>query len=1399
MRVTSVYRLPYVSSTTENITGQIERIRFTAIDRQLESLFTFLGDGIISGWTLEKQSDNNKNIQINKGSGVISSVAAATTGPIILDDLQPNAKNYIYAKLTATTPYTTQAEYFSSIAQFESNAYLCLGAAITDADGNISSISNDSRKELGLISQVTSIISEHVHTGSPGEPDKIDLFNHVKGVLSAANIEDINASKISSGQINRNRLKISHNDLSDKGTLSHSDLDLLIDKLQKINKILFGDIMSANLLQLMLSLKHVWQNFDDYLINFAAVIPGIGNNSLLSENSFIDTNATTAEIDYTNSRIKGMFIEANEIGQITVNSLSEWTSGIYDPEFILITDNSRAYGYGYGMGGGSEYFDVIETNFEETFSSHLPVSGFPGSLVGWGVSDITGEEDFESYFAGVYGYGYGWEYAFGFPQTLTSTMVTLNPSSSTLVVFDDIENEYLRSETDYFSPMVRDLDVKTPVLDFTFQMSNKSSDPSDKKRSDYINANTSAASDDLLSFVVGRSEKKDGGDTGYSISDISSMYSTWERPFDLTSDNYIFFSFIQNKRGGTSDQYATDFDPEWTFDHSMGLYLEFTVDDTRYIYQYREGSDSFRFVDRGVKYFEDQITKAPVNGTTPAEIILSATIVDKEDPSDLYKNLYYIGSYSVENAEVDFDVTPTNLNTLSPSESTLEIIVKNLTGVFFVAVNDTVDKYQRYQEYGPIEIVQGLRTNLSEEIIVEHPASLMPVSLNKIRMSGSVGFSSDVARNKIEDLSVTFTEPVDFTSISWIADEPSDSLIFIQVQKVSTANTYFTYPIYTNKGSVLLSRVLDDPTGLEDFPETLSGYLASGSNLPESLRNTERIKLKVVLIPSSNGSIAPTINSITINYNSQTSGGEYSVSSFDQWSEARSQKNMRLLESGKVQIFDFSRTKNLIYGGDGHIVEYEDAGENSNWTDRKTAYTGTDLPQTITQFLSNVTSRISGKVTDLKVLEDSRVAFLDRDSSRVVIVKYDLTKREYVPDVVVSSEYAWEDTVASINKPEYAETATMVKAVYNQELGDNGVLYCVFSHELKSWRETNHALITKQEDAARWNIDPTKFIIRKQGAAYDLSRSISITMADRGIVAFEVSAVVGNLLQSMLSPKIDITFDSSDTENGAVGSNSAVKFLSENIVTDISSRIFVSIEKVGRTVPERSTGNYNLIYMPIQGIVAFDIDNDDNMYFLKSRRPYSWDTDANGFDKTTEPYFGRVKIDEYWTGWDQTQDNINDTVFKELEPNYFTSNTYGSKASIEFISPFLLICISGQKQVYISQASTGASGVVYSSPESITLLNDGTYPMSAHIDRNSIVTGSSPDYGAIYIALSDLTAGGSSSSESRVIKIDSEGEILWEWGTRDINSEVNAGGFAVSVNDVRVVTYNNNSGVIIST
>lgn len=1402
-QTTPVYRLPYLmqGDSTEVLTEVVERTRFMTIDRQLEGLFTFLGNGVISGWAIERTSDNSKSITITPGSGVVASVAAATTAAITLDqdDLTVSEEsgsvvtNYIYVQLLGHTPYTAKAQFIASTATYDSDVYMCLGQVIVDSIGNIQSVDTSSgsgRTELTIVRYILSIINQHVHTGTPGEPEKIDLYNHVKGVLSAANLEDLDASKITSGTISKERFDLSHSDLSDVGTLSHAEIDSLIENLQKVNQTLFGDLMTANLMQLLLSLKHVWSTVDDYMVNYYALIPGVGDDTFLGTNSHVDINATDAEVDYVAKRIRGKYSPAKEIGQYTINTGAEFNEGDYNSNYVVVTDTGLAYGYGYGYGAGLDYFDVLTRDSSDIFTGTTLEMGFSGSLTGYGT------DSFESTFANSYGWGYGWEYATGFPSTLTSTIVTLNPLTSSLLVYDKGElsgasspNTYYRSfdASDGFGYSPTSLESGTESAtknEFIIQAADKANRytqgaTSEKRRSTLVNPSTGTSlTTNLFSFTSAFSTSED--DQLFASSDKSLVYVSWANGFDMTEDDYVYVTLTQVKGSGESgSSFSSLFDANWKPDHSFDLIIEMTDSSyglygARYFYRY-SGSD--RFIDRDTEYFSS--ISAPT-GITPASTTVSANIVEVK--------LEFLIGYAIPNesdSSTEFNERlERNPDTDVPAPN-FSSLRRNVTGIYLYA--ESGDGYTTGENNlaQPIIFPQGVDSG--EDLSGGAGSDIMRVELDRIYLGGDLGYSTNYLNNKLEDLTITFPDNVDFTSISWISSEPSDSVIYIQVQRNGIQGTsdsgdsdYRTNPIYTNKSADSSDDSYEETLlDTQDIFSSGTDYRISGSDFPSAFDNTRSISLRVVLLPSTDGLIAPVLNSITINYLSETVSGSFTISTNEQWQAARSIQNLDLSTDGEVTIDQpttaYGRVNNVVYGTDKEVMEY-----NSLWNTVANRFDGSSvLPTTITQSLNGTTAGLVGYITDLKKLDNGNIIFLDRDASRIIEVD-----KSYNLQSVVASEFVYLNSDENIS---LSQTVNFNKAIFNRELGDNGVLYFVFSHELAAWSDGINPGDTTNVDAAR-------FLIKKKGISYDLSEA-TVTVCDRGILCFALSSTLYNWIEGNTDLEVETTIDSS--------SSPSVLF-KENVTTQTGT-VRVSITKVGA---RGSYTGYNLLYLPIQGIVAFDVDADNNYVILKKSRPYSWDT-------SDEIWYARFSVNQPWETWSTSSssdsyletnvDNFgaydSDGALVDfsvpVNPNFYLNNTFGNKGSIERNEDYLLISISGDRQLFVFKKNT-TTGVFYS-PTSIALPSDNTYPMDARFDPDTFET---TDYGYIYLALSDLSSSSAGSTgRSRVIKFadSTTTGIEWRWGA---GTDVAAGNYtekAVSVNSVRPMTYGSNSDVVIST
>jgi len=1401
-KLTSIYRLPYLSSG-EVLTGPIDRTRFMAIDRQLEAIFTFLGDGVISGWEIVKDNDNLKKIRVTRGSGVISSIAASTSSDYLMESptLPTDSsllRNNVYMKVLGKTPYTAQGELIITTETFSFDVYLPLGYITVDKNGNIAEINmteESGRKSLELIRFISSLIEDHVHTGAPGEPDKIDLFNHVKGVLSAANIEDLPASKITSGIIPKDRFSLSHNDLSDIGTLTHEEIDSLVEKLQTLNRLLFGDIMTANLIQLILSMKHVFSNIDDYMFNFAAIIPGIGNSELLNPKSFIDINATTAELDFESHLIKGKFVNSRDLGQYTFNSEQEFKEGEYNPIFITITgnlDSDQAYGYGYGYGNGLDYFDVIYTNFKDTFSLDEEVFDYDGSLSGHGISDGF-DNNFELVYENSYGYGYGFEYGFGFNGT-GNAIIFLNPLGADQLV-------HSKDDGDLYSDLLDTTDRATsyPLLSATTSPSYIDSKKlisfgsqaaslydgivsGKKRRSSNVSSSTTPDSTSMYSYTSILSVK-DGNITRIE-SDKSIMFAVWEDLYDVSEN--MFLNFLL-KQTNSSDAIL---DPNWTYDYDMDLIIEVTNPSyseypARYYYRYIGDSSvpsTYRFFGRGD---DEPFQSNDLDENGVPTVTISAELVSSK--------MEFLFGY-VDDTSLEFTVTtPPSTALTDPGWDVLKV---GVTGIYLLTSRD--DGYDVIQNQAkPLSWPQGSRSQL--EVIDSIELSEMLVDINNVYFSGSFEYSSNIDNNKLENLTIDFPDPISIESISWVSTEPGDSAIYLQIKKNASIivgadageSDYRENLFFTKKSSEFMEGGVYSSLFVQEFgPDSgdlLRTYLSSGESLPEVFSQiystSYGISIRVVLLPTSDNKATPVLNSLTINYSTETTSGSLTISAQDDFDSYRSIENTKIT-SGEVSILETSRTGNIIYGSNKKVTELKSTF-NEKYTNN---YTGSNLPKTALQILNEESSGLVGDITDLKIMSSGNIMFLDRDSSRIIEID---TNRDIVNMYV--SEFAFNRVYEADPSIPASLEGKVVNVVFNRQLGDNGVLYVIFSHEISSWFD---GVITPNDTSVESDINviPENFNIRYKGLSRNLSDSESIYAVDRGVLAFFVSAETGNWIESISSPILDVNFHP-DSETLIPTASSIVKFENSEVpVEDLNgANQRINILKIGNK--GSVTNSYNLMFLPIQGTVAFNIDEYGYMYILKKARPYSWD------DSIFESWYMKINPREAYKSSSlskiESNSNFPQGSFgfeNESNPSFETNSFFGIKGSIEKKGEFLLISLTGEKNngLYVFRKNSTTS--TYDLPTQISLDDDGTYPMDARFDPKTF---ENTDYGDIYVALSDLKRGvAGADSISRFEKIKPDGTKNWEWGRETSDASVK---FSIGANSVRPLFTSSFDGLVFST
>jgi hypothetical protein len=285
---TNKYGLTYFEK--DDFTSSLpEMQRWETLDAQLYALFQILGNGVLDGWDIIVSS--GLTVVVTPGSGHVSFVAVESTQNVNVN-LTDSSTNYVYASLGADSYWTKNVYFSSSVFENVGPNYLLIGI-VTTSDTGITDINMDGKVTLGFVNLVNNAVKNHRHIGGLENPDQINLETDVQGYLNQNNIPDLDASVVSSGVFDADRLPlIDHiNKMTNQGELTHSQLDSFVNSLSLPDQSTMGKVSIINLLQLILALKHIYPDIDEFLVNELAFIPGI------SPDDYIDTVNTTATVD----------------------------------------------------------------------------------------------------------------------------------------------------------------------------------------------------------------------------------------------------------------------------------------------------------------------------------------------------------------------------------------------------------------------------------------------------------------------------------------------------------------------------------------------------------------------------------------------------------------------------------------------------------------------------------------------------------------------------------------------------------------------------------------------------------------------------------------------------------------------------------------------------------------------------------------------------------------------------------------------------------------------------------------------------------------------------------------------------------------------------------------------
>lgn len=296
---TDIYKLGFLEAYQKvgEVIDMDER-RFRTIEAQTYAIYTIFGNGVLDddplnpSWRIQNVpgDETGQVVQITPGGGHVAWKSAVTTTVVQVKLPPPTGSTtgnvytfWLYARANDTTHDKRTVDFVASTVEIaDSDNYIGLGAVVVDYSSSPPTVTcyNDAehgRVNISLFNTLASLINKHKHIGGANNPSRIDLGLHVQGKLDGSFIENIDLGTVTKGNLAPERLPlISHTILSDIGTLTHPEIDSLLESLENPSEYRLSDLHIVNLLQLVLALKKQsgLDTIDEKLINAVFYAPG---------------------------------------------------------------------------------------------------------------------------------------------------------------------------------------------------------------------------------------------------------------------------------------------------------------------------------------------------------------------------------------------------------------------------------------------------------------------------------------------------------------------------------------------------------------------------------------------------------------------------------------------------------------------------------------------------------------------------------------------------------------------------------------------------------------------------------------------------------------------------------------------------------------------------------------------------------------------------------------------------------------------------------------------------------------------------------------------------------------------------------------------------------------------